>query len=712
MENYKNYFIYADAIRNGSTTIPIYVPDITDENIDDHIDGIFAILKDGIETDYVHNLKINISWGGDVNCDLFIVDYWFSLFMWKMILTNHEPIKPKHIFYSAELKRKNIKNFVDKFVLTKENKIKFGNEYLNNNICDGLWAYSFIEYFSYYLACTINNEDNIELMNASPEFYALLHNSMQGIAFEDVKNMGLELTDKAISIIKDSKKYIGYDHGLSASFKASEAINPRQFKEAILNIGTKPNGTGGIYPYVIDSNFQNGGINDPLSYFIESSSARTAQILSKNNVGESGDFARLLGLNNTDTILNKDPNFECLSRNFIKFEIKSDKHLSMIKNRYYRFNPNGMEHVIDDNDKSLVGQTIYLRSPMTCSCGKSVCRRCYGDLYYTNININIGKIAAEILSSQLTQTLLSAKHLLETKIQAIKWNPEFADYFDIDINAIKLTDLDSLNLSKYFLVIDPNDIYLENEEEDSISLDDDGNEIVLDDDIDIYNEYIPHFYIKTPTGEEIKFGSENGDNSLYISKELNSIIRKKAIPDDGKAIIPLSALTDIILFYVKIINNEISKTMNDIINIINKSSVTENLTKDQAMQNIVDLIIDGNLSIDAVHLEVILANQIVNADDILKKPNWNTPNASYKLFSLDHALMNNPSVVITLLYQNLGKVLYTPLTYSKHSPSFFDLFFMEQPQNYMNADLLDTEPVIDSPEKGITMVKIVDKDKK
>jgi hypothetical protein len=289
MENYKNYFIYADAIRNGSTTISIYVPDITDENIDDHIDGIFAILKDGIETDYVHNLKINISWGGDVNCDLFIVDYWFSLFMWKMILTNHEPIKPKHIFYSAELKRKNIKNFVDKFVLTKENKIRFGNEYLNNNICDGLWAYSFIEYFSYYLACTINNEDNIELMNASPEFYALLHNSMQGIAFEDVKNMGLELTDKAISIIKDSKKYIGYDHGLSASFKASEAINPRQFKEAILNIGTKPNGTGGIYPYVIDSNFQNGGINDPLSYFIESSSARTAQILSKNNVGESGE---------------------------------------------------------------------------------------------------------------------------------------------------------------------------------------------------------------------------------------------------------------------------------------------------------------------------------------------------------------------------------------------------------------------------------------
>ena len=708
MENYKNYFVYADAVKNGLSTIPIYVPEITAENIDDHIDGIFSILKDGIETDYVHNLKINISWGGDINCDLFIIDYWFSLFMWKMLLTNNEEVRPKHIFFTPELKRKNIKAFVDKFVLTKDAKIKFGNEFLNNNICDSLWAYSYIEHFSYYLACTINNEDNIELMNKSEDFYNLLHASMKGIAFEDVKDAGLELTDKAISIIKDSSKYLGYEHGLAASFKASEAINPRQFKEAVLNIGTKPNGTGGIYPFVIDSNFQNGGINDPLSYFIESSSARTAQILSKQNVGDSGEFARVLGLNNTDTILNPNPDYECLSRNFIEFQVKTAKHLSMIKNRYYRFNPKGMEHIVDDTDKSLIGKTILLRSPMTCSCGKSICRRCYGDLYYTNININIGKIAAEILSSQLTQTLLSAKHLLETKIQAIKWNPEFSDYFDLNINAIKIIDDLDINLSKYFLVIDPNDIYLENEEEDSISFDEDENEeILIEDDVDIYNEYVPYFYIKTPTGEEIKFGSENGSNSLYISKELNTIIRKKAIPDDGKALVPLSALTDITLFYVKILNNEISKTMNDIINIINKSSVTENLTKDQAMQSIVDLIIDGNLNIDAVHLEVILANQIVDAKNILKKPNWNDPNVQYRIFSLDHALINNPSVIITLLYKDIGKVMYTPLTYSKHAPSFFDLFFVEEPQSYMSSNLLDTEPVIDSPEKGIVMVKDV-----
>lgn len=709
--NFKNYFIYADMIRNRTQNIKIYVPtDITLNNIYDHIDAITAILKDGIDEDYVHGITFTVSWGGGVECDLFIIDYWFSLFMWTMILKNQNPIKPKHIFFSKELKRKNIKNYIDKYVLTKDNKIRFGNVFLNDNICDGLWNFAQIENFSYYLANTINNEDNIDLMNANPTFYNLLHCSMQGVPFDQVKDAGMELTNQAIEIIKDSERYIGYEHGLANSFRASEAINPRQYKEACVNIGTKPNGTGGIYPYIIDKSFMNGGVNDPLSYLIESSTARAAQIMSKRNVGDSGDLARKLGLNNTDTVLNLDQNYECMSRHFIRYEIKSEKHLSMIKNRYYRFIPNGMDYLIDDKDYSLIGKVIYLHSPMTCasnSSGNGICKRCYGDLYYTNLNINVGKIAAEILSSQLTQTLLSAKHLLETKIVSIKWNPEFFDYFDLDINAIKLTDLDELNLKKYTLVIDPDNVTLINEEEETISYDEDGNEISSDDS-GTYNEYITHFYIRTPERIMIEFYAESND-PLYISQELNTLIRKKSYAADGMVNIPLNVLQDNILFYIKINNNEISKTMNDIINIINKSSVTEEMTKDEALQTLVDLIIDGNLSVDSVHLEVILSNQIVNPDNILEKPNWNDPHAQYRMFTLNQALTNNPSVIVSLLYKDLHRVLYNPLTFTKNAPSFFDLFFCEQPQNYMSDELLTEEAPIPNPEHGIEMCRIVDR---
>ena len=437
------------------------------------------------------------------------------------------------------------------------------------------------------------------------------------------------------------------------------------------------------------------GVNDPISYFIESSTARSAQILSKINVGDSGEFARLLGLNNTDTVFNIDPNYECMSQQFVKYEIKSKTHLSMIKGRYFRYNPKGMDHLINHKDMSMVGKTVYLHSPMTCasnSAGKGICRKCYGTLYWTNYNINSGKIAAEILSSQLTQILLSAKHLLETMISNVKWNPEFRDYFDVDINSIKLNEelLDDPNLKKYVMVIDPDAIQLVSEEEDAVaSSDEDSDEqiIVDEEDSGVYNEYITSFVIMTSEGKSITFGSEE-QQELYISTELNNIIRKKAYANEGKVHIPLSALEDNILFYIKISNNEISKTMNDIKNIINKASVTENLSKDEALQSMVDLVIAGNLSIDSIHLEVILSNQLVDPNNILRKPNWNDPHAQYKMFTLNQALTNNPSVIISMLYQDLHKVLYNPLTYSKNRPSFFDLFFCEQPQVYMSDTLL------------------------
>ena len=716
LNNYKNYWIYADMVRNR-TGMKVYVPeDISANNIADHIDAINAILKDGIDTDYVHTLKITVDWGGDAWCNLFIVDYWYNLFMWSMILKTGGQISPRNIFWAPELKRKNIKKFVDDFVLTKENKIKYGNEFLNNTLCDGLWNFASIEEFSYYLANTINNEDNIDLMNACPEFYQLMHTSLADVPFDQVKSKGMEITNRTIDIIKDSAKYIGYEHGLANSFRASEAINPRQFKEAELNIGTKPNGSGGIYPVVIDTSFVRGGVNNPLYYFIESSTARAAQIMSKTNVGESGDFARLLGLNNTDTILNPNPEYECFSEHFIKFYIRTEKHLSMIKNRYYRFNPRGLEYIIDDKDKSLVGKWIYMRSPMTCaslSSGHGICRRCYGDLYYTNIDINAGKIAAEILSAQLTQTLLSAKHLLESKIIKIEWNKEFYQFFNVEINMISLNtdgDVDPNALRNYTMIIDPDEVNLVNEEEDAVTFEDEDGNTVESDGAGVYNEYINKFQIHMPDGSLVDFSSTTGDN-LYISTELNQIIRKKAYAAGGKVNIPLNTVAEIPLFYIEINNNEISKTMNDIINVINKSSVTEKLSKSECINKLVDLVVEGNLDIDSVHLEVILANQIVDPVDIMRKPNWNDPAAQYKMFTLNQALTNNPSVIISLLYKDLHRVLYNPLTFKKHSPSFFDLFFAEQPQVYMSDELIDDNAAIPLPDKKIEIVKIVGEDK-
>ena len=80
-----------------------------------------------------------------------------------------------------------------------------------------------------------------------------------------------------------------------------------------------------------------------------------------------------------------------------------------------------------------------------------------------------------------------------------------------------------------------------------------------------------------------------------------------------------------------------------------------------------------------------LSNQIFNPVDLSKVIDWSNPNAEYRLQTINDSLLNNPSPTITLMYQNLAKVLYTPLTFEKHGPSFLDLFFMKYPQKFIDS---------------------------
>ena len=217
--------------------------------------------------------------------------------------------------------------------------------------------------------------------------------------------------------------------------------------------------------------------------------------------------------------------------------IKDQKTLRMLNNRYYRLHPMGVEYIIKEKkDKHLIGQKIYLRSPMTCASaarGEGICYKCYGDLAYTTSDINIGKIAAEEVSSKLTQILLSAKHLLETIVKKLKWSKNFFDLFEVEGNIIKLVP--DMNFKDYKMIIDPEDIGLENEDDYKRGIDDDYD----DDEGDsptIYNEYITEFIVETPDKEQITISTEDFDK-LYIGSDLNTVIRRKAEAVDGKLVI-------------------------------------------------------------------------------------------------------------------------------------------------------------------------------
>lgn len=683
LKNLKNYGIYRDLAmgRPQIVTVPIQ---ITKDTWGEHFSCIIALLRDGIETDDIQHGLITIDFGNSIRCQLSVIDYFFNIILWYMIVWAGDVIQPKHIFFEENITKRNIKNYIDEFFILP-NRRKLSNRELNNIIDDCLYNFSVLEEFSFYLANTINLEDSIGLMKKDKDFYDTIHLDLSGIPIEDVKNIGMEYTNKSIKSMKNAKGILGYDHCLADSWRSGEGINPKQYKEFAINIGSKPNGQGGVYPDIINSNFINGGLDKILSMFIESSTGRTAQIMSKTNVGESGSFARLLGLNNTNALLHQDKDYICNTKNFQEVLI-TENNLKLFIDRYAKLYPNGVEFLITRHDRSLIGKKIYLRSPMTCASfarGEGVCYRCYGELAYVNNDINIGKMAAEEISSKLTQILLSAKHLIDTRIDKPEFSEKFDKFFEMEGNIVRV--ISDLVLKGYNILIDPDSIFLENEEDyKSSDYDEEESGGFAND----FNEYISEFHIMTPKKELIKITSK--EYKLYFSRDFNDLIRRKAKPFENYVSLDMNLLEEMPLFLFNIKNNELSKTMNRLINILDKSDVTKSYDRHHLLEEMNNTIILGDLNVMSVHSEIILANQLRSAEDILELPQWEYPDEPYQTLTLGQSLRMSPYVITSLMYGRLNKALYDPLTFRKNKASFLDLFFMEKPQDYINMEAIKT----------------------
>ena len=653
----------------------IFTKDITKENIDILFDHAIIILKDGIETDFVQKMKINVHFVDKVDLNLSIFDYLFNLMFWRLRVMIDKKIYSVHLFFPDDIDPSYCKKYIDN-VFVDKNRRSIEIIALNNIIDGTVGKFRELRRFQTFLSNSLNLEDTIELMNKYPEFNATMHLDVSNIPLEDVKEYGMKVTLKQIEYIKNS------NHCLSDSFRTGQAVSPKQYKEVAVNIGSKPDGQGSVYPIAVNKSFLNGGLQTPTELFIESSNGRVAQILQKNNVGESGEFARKLELNNQDTRLYPDPNYTCGTRNFVKVEIDSDTKLRMYDLRYYRENPFGLDKFLDyKRDKHLIGKTLYFRSPITCSSaarGEGICYKCYGDLAYTNKEVNVGQIAAEGLSSIYTQTLLSAKHLLESNIIKTEWAPGFHDFFTAFFNTISIKD--GIIVKGYKMIID-----------EEIKLEDEN------DDID-YNYYINSFIIRDPEGNDTKIYTSEADNLYFVSDFLDFCI--KSTNEDGEIEINMVDLFNFqSLFAMEIKNNELSQTMDKIKKLIDVKSVMKDHNKDTLLREFTNTNILGNITLNAVHFETIIMNQIRSAEDELEKPNWDIPDEDYQILTLGNSLSHNPSIAIRLQSTTPSKVLLDPSNRKLYKPSVDDLYFMKQPQEFLeNKDIISDDNV---PDDGI-----------
>lgn len=695
LNNYQNYYMFADLVRTGR--FYLRTSNITSSNWQEYYDGILNILKDNIETEEIKHFIITVDFGNNDAVDLTIFDLYFNIIMWHLVVKSGITLDARALFCPKIINRKCIKKYFDKYIPIiverfshiYKHDVKRITISLNNIIDDTLSKFSDVDSFSFFLANTINLKDTVDLMNNIPEFNDLVHTSLINEKIEDVKDIGMEKADRSIEIIKNAKSVLGYDHCLKNSFETGEGVSPRQYKEFAIHIGSKPDGTGGVHPHIIDRSYLMGGLQHVADQFVDSASSRVAQIIVKHNTSSSGNFARIMGINNIDTVLNTDLDYKCNTHNPIVITIDNSKILSMLTGRYYRTNPDGIDYLIHPEDTFLIGKTIYLFSPMTCASaahGHGICKRCYGELAYINSNLKVGKFAVEQLTSQTTQKQLSAKHLLETVIEKINWNDNFNKFFYVDnVNMIYIND----NIDAGHIIIDPNSIMDNTENTESDSDEEDNMESSFSDSSQFTN-YITSFIFEDTNGKKYDIHSENM-TEMFFSEDFIDYLKGLSLASDRMYHIDIedliNALNDNALFYIQIINNDIDKNLKDIESLINKKDELIGLDKDSLLKKFINLIIKGKITIQSVHLECMLMNQIRSVHSKLELPEWEHDNEEYQILSLDQSLTNNPSVIISLLYKNLKSTLTNPITYAKNESSRMDMFFMVQPQEFLSNEV-------------------------
>lgn len=654
--------------------INIYTFTDTYKEYQEHLQEYFYdLIKKGFEFKFYreHPIHFRFEEGGYIHT-MQLRHFVSNLFMWGGIVRIEDAeLDAKHIVDMTQINTKVIKSFVDDFIIVPY-RGNVAQWKLNEIVHDVVYNLSRISKdFNEILAISMSVETFMDLADRYEQFDQIMHTRLSDdMQPKEIEDLLEKLTKTQMDIIRYDDKY----NHLKPIMRSSGAIKAGQFKEFAVNAGLKPDLTGTTIPIPVNNNFITGGLDTVSSYFIDSLAGRKSLIMNKTVMGSSGYFARLIMLVTSDVVLRKDDEV-CDSVHPIPMVLRDKEHVSKLKHRYYKLPHERKYKVMRGNEYELVGEMVMLKSPITCASEEGICRQCYGELFDINKTLNsAGGLSATRISEPVTQNILSSKHLLATDSESINFeNPHFDDFFNIFANEIMI-DYESDAIVGAVLRLYAEDVRT----------------------VDQYNSdfdaYVKTFYIKTESGKIHEF-SEASSKELFLSpdvskrvlKEIEKARRKSLWDNDEETRTPIDIKlgtidSDSSLFAVEINNNELTKPLYDIMDLLNNKKERAEagiVTIEDAAQRLLDLLIISEIPADSIHGEMIIRSLVRSASNNLKLPNFTRYDAlaDTQLMTILSALTNHPSITVSLSFQSLISQLENPTTYTKTSTSYLDPFF-------------------------------------
>ena len=266
-----------------------------------------------------------------------------------------------------------------------------------------------------------------------------------------------------------------------------------------------------------------------------------------------------------------------------------------------------------------------------------------------------------VIMKVVNQMILSTKHLLTTVSEKIEFNEDFNKFFTINAGTIcPVLNSDAVDeLDDWAIWINPNEI------QKSEELDQDSE----------FNTYInDKFYVQNLVTKESVLIESIEPREMYFTQESLDLLKK------GKGYIKFKDMdSDTSLFEMIIMNNELTRPLYTLINLLNKGS-NETLTYSEMAQIFTQLLLDANIDAQAVAGELII-NRLIrqDPDDNYERPNFAKKHLEpYQIYTVIRALERNKSPLIGLSSQDIKRqIISDDLITKKHGESFIDPLFKE-----------------------------------
>lgn len=631
---------------------------------------LYTYMKQGYEQEKVRKHPVQFRFSTD-NAEQIktmpVTHFIVNLIIWNAFrkLDKVQDIGSPHIFDGAKITEDYIADYINHNLIApyhKEVDIISMNEALD----DMIYALSQIfTDFGILAGTTMDMESFIELAQRYPRFREILHTKLDDtLQPKEIEDTIFNSRKEFLDIIVNDE-----DNHLKPFLVTGAGINTGQLQEFAISGGLKPDVEGNVIPVPINSNYIAGGLNSINNFYIDGQAGPKALIMNSTVMGKSGHFSYKTMILTSSYNISKTVD-DCDTKRLIELHVTNRKVLKKINGRYYRLpdEDSSVLHVVNmETDEHLIGKTILMRSPVTCTAHDGICHKCYGDLYYINNtpSFHAGRFAATQTNNPIQQKILSTKHMLKTNSDKVEFSADFYRFFALDANKI-IFNMDSKeDLSQWFLQIRNEDLYTM----DDISSSD-------------FNDHTEIIYLRNKDTDEMipiqEIGKPDDPRELYLFSDVSKHLKPIGADFIG---IKLSALDiESPIAMINIVNNEVSKPLKNIIRLLDKKDHYNCTTIDEMVNAYNKLTIDSGMSVDSVHTEMILKGLIRSTEDILQPPAFNNEEKmnDYQILTVSKALAYSPSIALSLSFEELGRQFVKPSTYNKYRKSDYDIFFKEE----------------------------------